>query len=263
MRLVDGAHAAGAQGVGEGVGAENQALGLSLKDALGLETGQHAPLDQVLRQGGRVAARVLLDELRRDLVELGALDEVASAEIPDEPLASSQFVDRHGATSLWTRTCASMVGFKKGLTLNARGLTPFETVLMRRYSPTFAAASSMRQECGGDYGNTGRTPRQAWDKNRPLSNHPPCRPAPPQPTKTGSGGSRHAPPICYPETRSQLTIPFSFPSQEEPSYGRRCLLVLPLRQRQKIQVVLPADPRDRSTRPFGRRRKVSMKPRCA
>ncbi len=95
LGLVDRAHAAGAEGVHEGERPEDEALGLALQQALGLELGENALADEELGQGGRLGAGVLGEELADDLIELAAVDEVAAAQVPDEPFASPEVRSHH------------------------------------------------------------------------------------------------------------------------------------------------------------------------
>ena len=75
---------------------EDEALGLALEQAFGLEVGQDALADEVLGQGGRLGAGVLVEELADDLVELAAVDQVAAAQVPDEPFAGPEVGRQHG-----------------------------------------------------------------------------------------------------------------------------------------------------------------------
>src|SRR5262249_5426035 len=89
LRLVDGAHAAGAECVHEDVGSQNKVLSFVLKESIGLELAKDALTDQVLGQGRGFGARLLLEKLAHDLVQLPAVDEVAALQVPDEPFTGS------------------------------------------------------------------------------------------------------------------------------------------------------------------------------
>ena len=51
--------------------------------------------DEELGQGGRFGAGVLAEELADDLIELAAVDEVAAAQVPDEPFAGPEVRSHH------------------------------------------------------------------------------------------------------------------------------------------------------------------------
>ena len=94
-RLVDRTHAAGADGVHQGVRPEDQALRLALQDAIGLELRDDLLANQIFRQLRRFGARMLLEEFAHDLVELAAVDQVAASKVPDEPFTSPEISGRH------------------------------------------------------------------------------------------------------------------------------------------------------------------------
>ena len=108
LGLVHRAHAAGAQGVHQGERPEDEALGLALQQPLGLELGQDALADQELGQGRRLRAGVLAEELADDLVELAAVDEVAAAQVPDEPFAGPKVGRQHVSSILCSRRECSL-----------------------------------------------------------------------------------------------------------------------------------------------------------
>ena len=58
LRLVDRAHAAGAQGVHQGERPEHEALGLALEEPVGLELAEDSLADQVFGQRGRLRAGI-------------------------------------------------------------------------------------------------------------------------------------------------------------------------------------------------------------
>jgi len=95
LSLVDGAHAAAAQRVHEGERPQHETLRLALQQALRLELRQNLLSDEVLRQGRRLRAGILVEEFADDLIELAAIDQVASAQIPDEPFAGSEVRCQH------------------------------------------------------------------------------------------------------------------------------------------------------------------------
>jgi hypothetical protein len=94
-RLVDRAHAARAEGVHQGVRPEHEALRFTLQQPLGLELRQDALADQVGGQRRRLGPGVLAEELADHLVELAAVDQVATAQVPDEPFTRSEFSADH------------------------------------------------------------------------------------------------------------------------------------------------------------------------
>jgi len=97
--LVNGAHAARAEGIHERERPEDKALGLPLQQAFRLEFGQELVLDEVFRKRRRLGVGVLAEEFAHDLVELSALDEVTASQVPDEPFTGSQFSANHAAAS--------------------------------------------------------------------------------------------------------------------------------------------------------------------
>ena len=94
-RLVNRAHAAGADRIHQGIGTEHQSLGFALENAIGLELGQDGLADQVFRQLRRFGPRMLLEELAHDLIELAPVDQIAAPEVPDEPFAGPKVSGRH------------------------------------------------------------------------------------------------------------------------------------------------------------------------
>src|SRR5262249_49765688 len=79
LRLVYGAHAAGAERVTQGERPQDEPLGLALQETVRLELAENPLADEVFGQGGRFRPRVLLQELPDDLVELAAVQQIATA----------------------------------------------------------------------------------------------------------------------------------------------------------------------------------------
>src|SRR5205085_8717677 len=78
------------------------------------EPGQELPPDEVLGQGRRLGPRVLVEVLGQEPVEVSAVDQVAPAQVPDEPFARAQFSALHGSASLTTAAAARAPGAVPG-----------------------------------------------------------------------------------------------------------------------------------------------------
>src|SRR5262249_40612085 len=84
-----------AQRVHEGERPQDEALRLALEQPLGLERCQNSLRDEVLGKGGRLGAGVLRQKLTDDLIQLAPVDQVAAAQVPDEPFTGSEVSRQH------------------------------------------------------------------------------------------------------------------------------------------------------------------------
>ena len=93
--LIDLAHASLADGVEQDVRPQHEALRLAVEHPFGLKLGQRAVLDEILSERRGFRPRIFLHEFIDDLVELTAVDQAASAQIPHEPFAGAEIVGDH------------------------------------------------------------------------------------------------------------------------------------------------------------------------
>ena len=77
-----------------------QPISPGIEQALGLEVGQDVLADEVLGQLRRLRAGVAGEELADHLIELAAVQEVAAAQVPDEPFASAEVGRQHNVCIL-------------------------------------------------------------------------------------------------------------------------------------------------------------------
>jgi hypothetical protein len=112
LRFVHRAHTTAAQRIHERERPQDEPLRLALKQTFGLKVGQNVLADEILCQSRRLRSRILIEKLSDDLIELPAINQIAAAQIPDEPFAGSKIRCQHGGGVL---CCEREIGAEEPL----------------------------------------------------------------------------------------------------------------------------------------------------